>query len=109
MTGSRCCQGHHRALELIRDTYLDTPPSHDVAVADLFKAHLEQFPEDPWWGSTPQRSGTDRAVGGAGTSGLPVRDPLATQPHRYLHTMHRYLPGQSEYNKRLRKLARVMA
>ena len=94
------------------DTDLDTlATALYVTVDDLLKDHPEQLPERPVVGIAPQISDAELVVLSVLQAFLGYRSESRwlRRAHKDFHVMFPYLPGQSGYNKRLRKLAPVMA
>ncbi len=94
------------------DTDLDTlATALYVTVDDLLKAHPEQVPPRPASGFVEQISDAELVVLSVLQAMLGYRSEARwlRRAHKDFHRMFPYLPGQSGYNKRLRKLAGVMA
>jgi hypothetical protein len=94
------------------DTDLDTlATALYVTVDDLLKDHPEQLPERPVVGIAPRISDAELVVLSVLQAHLGYRSETRwlRRAHKDFHVMFPYLPGQSGYNKRLRKLAGVMA
>lgn len=94
------------------DTDLDTlATALYVRVDDLLKTHPERLPERPRVGITPRITDAELitlAVMSA-LKGYTSERRWLRHARRHLTAMFPYLPGQSGYNKRLRKLADTMA
>jgi hypothetical protein len=94
------------------DTDLDTlATALYVTTDDLLKAHPEQLPERPAVGFVPTISDAELVVLAVMQALLGYRSETRwlRRAHKDFHTMFPYLPGQSGYNKRLRKLAGTIA
>lgn len=94
------------------DTDLDTlATALYVRVDDLLKAHPERVPQRPAGGFVAQISDAELVVLSVLQALLGYRSEnrWLRRAHKDFHNMFPYLPGQSGYNKRLRKLAAVMA
>ena len=94
------------------DTDLDTlATALYVTTDDLLKAHPEQLPERPAVGIVPRISDAELIVLAVMQAHLGYRSETRwlRRAHKDFHSMFPYLPGQSGYNKRLKKLAAVIA
>lgn len=94
------------------DTDLDTlATALYVTCDDLLKAHPEQVPERPQVGFVEQISDAELVVLSVMQALLGYRSEARwlRRAHKDFHAMFPYLPQQSGYNKRLRKLAATMA
>lgn len=94
------------------DTDLDTlATALYVTTDDLLKAHPEQLPERPRVGIAPRISDAELVVLAVMQALLGYRSETRwlRRAHKDFHAMFPYLPGQSGYNKRLKKLAGVIA
>ena len=94
------------------DTDLDTlATALYVTTDDLLKAHPEQLPERPAVGIAPQISDAELIVLSVMQAHLGYRSETRwlRRVHKDFHVMFPYLPGQSGYNKRLKKLAGTIA
>jgi len=82
-----------------------------VTVDDLLKEHPEQLPERPLVGIAPQITDAELIVMSVIQALLGYRSEARwlRRAHQDFHTMFPYIPRQSGYNKRLRKLATVIA
>jgi hypothetical protein len=99
-------------LEAFVDTDLDTlVTALYVRVDDLLKGHPEQVPQRPVVGIAPQISDAELVVLSVMQALLGYRSEARwlRRAHKDFQVMFPYIPRQSGYNKRLRKLARVMA
>ena len=94
------------------DTDLDTlATALYVTTDDLLKAHPEQLPERPVVGIEPRISDAELIVLSVMQAHLGYRSETRwlRRAHKDFHSMFPYLPGQSGYNKRLKKLAGTIA
>lgn len=94
------------------DTDLDTlATALYVTVDDLLKAHPEQVPERPRVGIAPRITDAEMIVLAVMQALLGYRSEARwlRRAHRDFRGMFPDLPGQSGYNKRLKKLAGTMA
>lgn len=94
------------------DTDLDTlATALYVTTDDLLKAHPEQVPERPVVGIEPLISDAELVVLAVMQALLGYRSETRwlRRAHKDFHQMFPYLPGQSGYNKRLKKLAGTIA
>jgi Transposase DDE domain len=94
------------------DTDLDTlATALYVTTDDLLKAHPEQLPARPQVGIVPLITDAELIVLAVMQALLGYRSETRwlRRAHKDFHNMFPYLPGQSGYNKRLRKLAGVIA
>jgi Transposase DDE domain len=99
-------------VEVLVDTDLDTlATALYVTTDDLLKAHPEQLPERPAVGIVPVISDAELVVLAVMQALLGYRSETRwlRRAHKDFHSMFPYLPGQSGYNKRLRKLAGTIA
>ena len=93
------------------DTDLDTlATALYVTTDDLLKAHPEQVPERPQVGIAPVITDAELVVLAVMQALLGYRSETRwlRRAHKDFHHMFPYLPGQSGYNKRLKKLAGVI-
>ena len=89
------------------DTDLDTlATALYVTTDDLLKAHPEQLPQRPMVGIEPLISDAELIVLAVMQAHLGYRSETRwlRRAHKDFHQMFPYLPGQSGYNKRLKKL-----
>ena len=94
------------------DTDLDTlATALYVTTDDLLKAHPEQVPERPVVGIAPLITDAELVVLAVKQALLGYRSETRwlRRAHKDFHQMFPYLPGQSGYNKRLKKLAGTIA
>jgi len=94
------------------DTDLDTlATALYVTADDLLKTHPEQLPERPVVGIVPLISDAELIVLAVMQALLGYRSETRWLRRAYkdFHVMFPYLPGQSGYNKRLKKLAGTIA
>lgn len=94
------------------DTDLDTlATALYVTADDLLKAHPEQLPERPAVGIEPLITDAELIVLSVMQAHLGYRSETRwlRRAHKDFHQMFPYLPGQSGYNKRLKKLVGVIA
>jgi len=94
------------------DTDLDTlATALYVTTDDLLKAHPEQLPERPVIGIAPLISDAELVVLSVMQALLGYRSETRwlRRAHKDFHAMFPSLPGQSGYNKRLKKLAGTIA
>lgn len=94
------------------DTDLDTlATALYVTTDDLLRAHPEQVPERPQVGIVPQITDAELVVLAVMQALLGYRSETRwlRRAHKDFHQMFPYLPGQSGYNKRLKKLAGTIA
>lgn len=94
------------------DTDLDTlATALYVTTDDLLKTHPEQLPERPVVGIAPLISDAELIVLSVMQALLGYRSETRwlRRAHKDFHQMFPYLPGQSGYNKRLKKLAGTIA
>lgn len=94
------------------DTDLDTlATALYVTTDDLLKAHPEQLPQRPMVGIEPLISDAELIVLAVMQAHLGYRSETRwlRRAHKDFHQMFPYLPGQSGYNKRLKKLVGVIA
>jgi len=94
------------------DTDLDTlATALYVTVDDLLKAHPERLPERPAVGIAPLITDAELVVLSVMQALLGYRSEARwlRRVHKDFQTMFPYVPRQSGYNKRLRKLAGVLA
>lgn len=94
------------------DTDLDTlATALYVTTDDLLKAHPEQVPPRPVVGIAPRISDAELIVLAVMQALLGYRSECRwlRRAHKDFHAMFPYLPGQSGYNKRLKKLAGTIA
>lgn len=94
------------------DTDLDTlATALYVTTDDLLKAHPERLPERPVVGIAPQISDAELIVLSVMQAHLGYRSEARwlRRAHKDFHRMFPYLPRQSGYNKRLKKLAGAIA
>lgn len=99
-------------VEVLVDTDLDTlATALYVTTDDLLKAHPEQVPERPVVGIVPLISDAELVVLSVMQALLGYRSETRwlRRAHKDFHVMFPYLPGQSGYNKRLKKLAGTIA
>jgi hypothetical protein len=82
-----------------------------VTTDDLLKAHPEQLPQRPEVGIAPRVSDAELVVLAVMQALLGYRSETRWLRRAYkdFHRMFPYLPGQSGYNKRLKKLAGTIA
>ena len=82
-----------------------------VTVDDLLKEHPERLPERPLVGIAPQITDAELIVMSVIQALLGYRSEARwlRRAHQDFHTMFPYIPRQSGYNKRLRKLTTVIA
>ena len=94
------------------DTDLDTlATALYVTVDDLLAAHPERVPARPRVGIAPRISDAELVTLAViqALLGFTSEDRFLRHARAYLLDMFPHLPGQSGYNKRLRKLASTMA
>lgn len=94
------------------DTDLDTlATALYVTIDDLLKAHPEQLPERPAVGIAPLITDAEVIVLSVMQAHLGYRSEARwlRRAHKDFHQMFPYLPGQSGYNKRLKKLTGTIA
>ncbi len=94
------------------DTDLDTlATALYVTVDDLLKDHPEQLPPRPVVGIAPRICDAELIVLSVMQAHLGYRSETRwlRRAHKDFHSMFPYLPGQSGYNKRLKKLAGTIA
>lgn len=103
---------HTENVEVLVDTDLDTlATALYVTADDLLKTHPEQVPERPVVGIVPLISDAELIVLAVMQALLGYRSETRwlRRAHKDFHQMFPYLPGQSGYNKRLKKLAGTIA